>query len=185
MLEVPRHFFFPGAFQEKAYDDAAFPIEEGQTISQPFTVAFQTELLNVQPGAKILEIGTGSGYQAAVLNSMGAEVHTIERMEKLYRNCVDLFRKLNLPIRVYWGDGSVGLESQGPFDAILVTAAAPELAEHLKEQLKPGGRLVLPVGDQDFQKMVLIERDVDNIYRRTEHGEFKFVPLIGKHGWNS
>lgn len=184
-MEVPRHYFFPKAFQDKAYDDAAFPIEEGQTISQPFTVAFQTELLAVKPGAKILEIGSGSGYQAAILHQMGANVYTIERMEKLYRNCVELFRELGMGIHLFWGDGSLGLESQAPFDGILVTAAAPDLAEHLKIQLKPGGRLVAPIGDRNFQKMVLIERDVDNIYRRTEHGDFKFVPLIGKHGWKS
>jgi len=184
-LEVPRHFFFPKAFEDRAYDDAAFPIEAGQTISQPYTVAYQTELLNLFEGAKVLEIGTGSGYQAAILNQMGVEVHSVERIEELYRSNVELFAELGLDIHCYWGDGSLGLASKGPYDGIIVTAAAPELAENLKLQLKEGGRLVLPVGDLHIQKMVLIERLVDNKYRRSEHGEFKFVPLIGKNGWNT
>lgn len=185
MLDVPRHFFFPEAFWSKAYDDAAFPIEGGQTISQPFTVAFQTQLLAVQPGHRILEIGTGSGYQAAVLSALGAEVFTIERVEELFRTAAGRLKESGYPVNAFWGDGTVGLPSKAPFNGILVTAAAPDLAEHLKEQLKEGGRLVLPVGDQSFQKMVLIERLVDNKYRRTEHGDFKFVPLIGKYGWTN
>lgn len=185
MLEVPRHFFFPEAFWSKAYDDAAFPIEGGQTISQPFTVAFQTQLLAVKPGDRVLEIGTGSGYQAAVLSAMGAEVYSIERVEELFRSSATKLQESGYRVNVFLGDGTVGLPSKGPFDGIIVTAAAPDLAEHLKVQLNTGGRLVLPVGDQSFQKMVLIERLVDNKYRRTEHGDFKFVPLIGKYGWTN
>jgi len=185
LLEVPRHFFFPDAFQSKAYDDAAFPIEGGQTISQPFTVAFQTQLLQLKPGSKVLEIGTGSGYQAAVLSALGAEVYSIERVESLFRKAAEKLTQFGYKVNVFWGDGTIGLPSKAPFDAILVTAAAPDLAEHLKEQLRVGGKLVLPVGDLSFQKMVLIERLVDNKYRRTEHGDFKFVPLIGKYGWSS
>jgi protein-L-isoaspartate(D-aspartate) O-methyltransferase len=185
MKDLPRHFFFPDAFVERAYDDAAFPIEEGQTISQPYTVAFQTSLLQLKPGDKVLEIGTGSGYQAGILAKMGMEVHSVERIEALYRSAMDIFAKLDLKIHCYWGDGSLGLSSRGPYDAIIVTAAAPDLAENLKVQLKEGGRLVLPVGDQSIQKMVLIEKLVENKYRRTEHGQFKFVPLLGKHGWKT
>lgn len=185
LLRVPRHFFFPKAFEDRAYDDSAFPIDAGQTISQPYTVAFQTQLLELQQGSKVLEIGTGSGYQAAILHEMGVEVHSVERIEELYRKAVELFREMKMDIHCYWGDGSLGLSSKGPYDGIIVTAAAPDLAENLKLQLKVGGKLVLPVGDQHIQKMVLIERLVDNKYRRTEHGDFKFVPLIGKNGWNT
>lgn len=185
MVAVPRHFFFPPDFIEVAYEDQAFPIEAGQTISQPFTVAFQSQLLEIQPGQKVLEIGTGSGYQAAVLSAMGAEVYTVERIEELYRQTVEIFRLLKLPVHCFLGDGSMGLPVHAPFDAIIVTAAAGKLAEDLREQLGVGGRLVVPVGNHDIQKMVLIRRLVENNYQRTEHGNFKFVPLVGKHGLNA
>ncbi|MCB9261421.1 MAG: protein-L-isoaspartate(D-aspartate) O-methyltransferase [Flavobacteriales bacterium] len=181
--EVPRHYFFPADFEDEAYEDKAFPIGQGQTISQPYTVAFQTQLLQLKPGSKVLEIGTGSGYQAAILAQMGVEVFTIERIEALYRKTIELFEKLKLPIHCFWGDGSVGLKHSAPFDGIVVTAGANDLAEHLKEQLAIGGNLVLPLGSLEIQKMVLITRLVENKYERTEHGEFKFVPLLGKHGW--
>ncbi len=185
ILETPRHFFFPSDFIDEAYEDKAFPIGAGQTISQPYTVAFQSQLLNIHRGAKVLEIGTGSGYQAAILAAMGAQVYTVERMEELYRSTIELFKLLKLPIHCFLGDGSKGLTQYQPFDAIIVTAAGGKLAENLREQLKEGGRLVLPVGNLDIQKMVLIERLVENNYQRSEHGEFKFVPLVGKHGLNA
>jgi protein-L-isoaspartate(D-aspartate) O-methyltransferase len=185
ILEIPRHFFFPSDFLDDAYVDKAFPIGSGQTISQPYTVAFQTQLLKIKKGAKVLEIGTGSGYQAAILSAMGAEVYSVERMEDLYRSTVELFRLLKLPIHCFLGDGSKGLTQHQPYDAIIVTAAGGKLAENLRNQLIDGGRLVLPVGNHDIQKMVLIERLVENKYQRSEHGDFKFVPLLGKHGLNA
>lgn len=183
--EVPRHFFFEKSFEDKAYIDHAFPIDDNQTISQPFTVAFQTQLLDIQPNDKVLEIGTGSGYQAAILNNMGADVYTIERHEGLYRQAVDQFKKLNLAINCYWGDGSLGLAQKAPFDKIIVTAAAPEWASSLQNQLKVGGKLVLPLGNKTVQKMVLISRDDEHNYSRKAHGDFKFVPLLGKNGWKT
>ncbi len=182
---VPRHYFFPKDFWDNAYDDKAFPIGSGQTISQPYTVACQTQLLNIQPGDVILEIGTGSGYQAAILAQLGATVFTIERIEALFKSTSQLFSKLKVPIHCFLGDGTIGLPSKGPFDGIVVTAGGNSLAEQLKVQLKPGGKLVVPMGDRSIQKMVLIKKVVENKYERTEHGEFKFVPLLGKYGWET
>jgi protein-L-isoaspartate(D-aspartate) O-methyltransferase len=185
MLKVPRHFFFPKDFWDDAYEDKAFPIGSGQTISQPYTVAFQSQLLHVAPGDVILEIGTGSGYQAAVLAQMGAVVYTIERVEALFRSTSQLFNKLKMPIHCFLGDGTIGLTSKGPFNGIVVTAGGNSLAEQLKVQLQIGGRLVVPMGDRSIQKMVLIKKVVENKYERTEHGDFKFVPLLGKYGWEN
>lgn len=182
---IPRHFFFDKAFEDKAYLDQAFPIDCDQTISQPFTVAFQTQLLDIQPGDKVLEIGTGSGYQAAVLKAMGAEVHTIERHEALYRQAIEQFKKLNLNISCYWGDGSLGLPQKAPFDKIIVTAAAPEWASSLQNQLKVHGKLVIPMGNKTVQKMVLISRDDEHNFSKKAYGDFKFVPLLGKNGWET
>jgi protein-L-isoaspartate(D-aspartate) O-methyltransferase len=183
MEKVPRHFFFLNSLADKAYFDQAYQIEEGQTISQPYTVAYMTELLSITPGMKILEIGTGSGYQAAILAEMGAQVYTIERHEKLYRKALEIFSLLGLNIHCFWGDGSGGLTKYAPFDGIIVTAAAPREAEMLKDQLAVGGKLVMPVGDINSQKMVVIERLDENRFSRKEKGDFKFVPLLGKHGW--
>jgi protein-L-isoaspartate(D-aspartate) O-methyltransferase len=183
IAQVPRHLFFLPSLEDKAYDDQAYPIDEGQTISQPYTVAYMTELLDPFKGMKVLEIGTGSGYQAAILQSLGAEVFTIERHEALYRKASEIFRELKLNIHTFWGDGSAGLKKHAPFDGIIVTAGAPPLAETLKEQLKIGGKLVMPVGTLNIQTMVVITRGVDNQYERREKGQFKFVPLLGKHGW--
>ncbi|MCB0734415.1 MAG: protein-L-isoaspartate(D-aspartate) O-methyltransferase [Flavobacteriales bacterium] len=185
LMDVPRHFFFPTDFEDEAYEDKAFPIESGQTISQPFTVAFQTQLLDVKRGDKVLEVGTGSGYQGAILSAMGAELYTIERMDELFRKAVQRFKRFGYKAHCFLGDGSQGLPQHAPFDHIIVTAAATELAENLKHQLTEGGNLVIPVGDRHIQKMVLITRLVENKYQRSEHGEFKFVPLVGKHGWKS
>lgn len=180
---VPRHLFFIPSLVDKAYIDQAYPIEEGQTISQPYTVAFMTALLQPYPGMKILEIGTGSGYQAAILAHMGAVVYTIERHETLYRRSSEIFREMNLPIHSVWGDGSEGLVKYAPYDGIIVTAAAPPLAEKLKEQLAVGGKLVMPVGNLESQTMTLIRKIDDHQFLSEEHGTFKFVPLLGKGGF--
>ena len=182
--KVPRHFFFPADFQDKSYENIAFPIGKGQTISQPYTVAKQTELLDIQKGDKVLEIGTGSGYQAAILKVLGANVYTIETIEALYEASNALFKKLGLKIATYLGDGSVGLPNNAPFDKIIITAAAPKLMSTLTKQLKIGGRLVAPVGSKDVQKMILIERIGENEYKKSSHGKFNFVPLTGTHGWS-
>ncbi len=182
---VPRHFFFPADFLDKAYDNIAFPIEGGQTISQPFTVAMQTQLLDIHSGDKVLEIGTGSGYQSAVLSVFGAEVYTIETVKSLFDNADQLFQKLGLKIANVYGDGSSGLVEQAPFDKIIITAAAPKLMTSLLEQLKIGGKLVAPVGNLDVQKMILIKRHGDKEYEESEHGNFNFVPLTGTNGWST
>ncbi len=181
--KVPRHFFFPSDFLDKAYENIAFPIEGGQTISQPFTVAKQTELLDVVKGDKVLEIGTGSGYQSAVLKVLGAEVITIETVAELYKQTDVVFKKLGLKIVNLYGDGSAGVPEHGPYDKIILTAAAPKLVNELTNQLKIGGKLVAPVGNQAVQKMILITRNGDKAYTTTEHGTFNFVPLTGTHGW--
>lgn len=181
---VPRHFFFPSDFSDKAYENIAFPIDEKQTISQPFTVAKQTELLDIQSGDKVLEIGTGSGYQAAILRIMGAQLHTIETVETLHQKAKLLFSKLGLNISTILGDGSLGIPELAPFDKIIITAGTPSLAKSLVSQLKIGGKLVAPVGELDVQKMILVDRIGDNEYQETSHGRFKFVPLTGTNGWS-
>ena len=152
--KMPRHVFFDSIFLEHAYEDKAFPIGEKQTISQPYTVAFQTELLNVSKGDKILEIGTGSGYQAAILLELGAEVFTIEYNQKLFQKTIDFLPKLGYNPHFFQGDGSLGLPKHAPYDSIVVTAGAPNVPETLIKQLKIGGVLVIPVGDQKQQKMI-------------------------------
>lgn len=184
MEHVPRHFFFPSDFADKAYENIAFPIDEKQTISQPYTVARQTELLDIQSGDKVLEIGTGSGYQAAVLRIMGAQLHTIETVEILHKKAKLLFTKLGLNISTILGDGSLGIPELAPFDKIIITAGTPLLAKSLLSQLKIGGKLVAPVGELDVQKMILVHRVGDNEYHETTHGRFKFVPLTGTNGWS-
>ena len=181
---VPRHFFFPKDFLDKAYENIAFPIGKGQTISQPFTVAMQTQLLDLQPGDKVLEIGTGSGYQSAVLKVMGAQVYSIETVEALHKRAKVLFTKLGLDIATIYGDGSKGLAELAPFDKIIMTAAAPNLIESLTSQLKVKGKLVAPIGSLAVQNMILVTRNGDNDYTKTSHGEFNFVPLTGTHGWS-
>ena len=180
---VPRHFFFPKDFLDKAYENIAFPIEGGQTISQPFTVAMQTQLLEIKPEDKVLEIGTGSGYQSAILKVMGANVYSIETVERLHQTAKMLFRKLGLDIATIYGDGSKGLPELAPFDKIILTAAAPQLVTSLTAQLQIGGKLVAPVGDLAVQKMILVTRNGDNEYTESSHGDFNFVPLTGSNGW--
>jgi|TARA_B110000261_G_scaffold99613_1_gene112341 protein-L-isoaspartate(D-aspartate) O-methyltransferase len=181
---VPRHFFFPKDFLDKAYENIAFPIGKGQTISQPFTVAMQTQLLDIQPGDKVLEIGTGSGYQSAVLKVIGAQVYSIETVEALHKRAKVLFTKLGLDIATIYGDGSKGLAELAPFDKIIMTAAAPNLMESLTSQLKVKGKLVAPIGSLAVQNMILVTRNGDNDYTKTSHGKFNFVPLTGTHGWS-
>jgi protein-L-isoaspartate(D-aspartate) O-methyltransferase len=177
--KVPRHLFMDSGFMKFAYRDQAFPISAGQTISQPFTVAFQTELLEVEPMHKVLEVGTGSGYQAAVLAEMGVKVFTIERQKELYLKSQILLTSLNYRLQFFYGDGYQGLPTYGPFDRILITAAAPEIPLKLLEQLKVGGRLVVPVGGSNAQVMTLIEKPGETEYKTTEHGSFIFVPMLG------
>ena len=175
---VPRHLFMDSSFEDHAYQDKAFPIDEGQTISQPYTVAFQTELLQPEPGAKILEIGTGSGYQTAVLLHLKARVYTIERQLKLYKKTKLFFDKMGYrPKKYIFGDGYKGIEEEAPFDGIIVTAGAPEIPKALMSQLAIGGRLVIPVGEED-QIMTLITRTSEKEFKRQEFGSFRFVPML-------
>lgn len=180
MEALPRHFFFDSGFIDHAYEDKAFPIGEGQTISQPYTVAFQSELLDVKKGDKVLEVGTGSGYQAAILYQMGAKVFSIERQKPLYVKAKDMLPKIGYNVKVYFGDGYNGLPAFAPFDRILVTAGAPYIPQALIDQLKPGGKMVIPVTQGDSQVMTLVMKRDDNSTELTEHGFFKFVPLLGE-----
>ena len=181
--KMPRHVFFDSIFLEHAYEDKAFPIGEKQTISQPYTVAFQTELLNVSKGDKILEIGTGSGYQAAILLELGAEVFTIEYNQKLFQKTIDFLPKLGYNPHFFQGDGSLGLPKHAPYDSIVVTAGAPNIPETLIKQLKIGGVLVIPVGDQKQQKMIALKKLSKNKASIKEFSRFSFVPLLGIDGW--
>ena len=175
---VPRHLFMDSGFIDHAYQDKAFPISANQTISQPFTVAFQTELLKLKKGDKVLEVGTGSGYQAAVLCELGANVYTIERQGELYKKVVNFLPSINYyPKKIIYGDGYKGLEEESPFDSIIVTAGAPFVPEPLLNQLKIGGRLVIPLGE-NIQIMTLYVKISDDNFDIKEYGEFQFVPLL-------
>lgn len=177
---VPRHFFLESAFDEKAYEDRAFPIGEGQTISQPYTVAYQTQLLELEPFQKVLEIGTGSAYQAVVLAEMGAQVFTIERQKKLYDSNREFsFLKKYHSIKFFYGDGYEGLPTYGPFDRVLITAAAPEIPQKLVQQLKPGGMMVIPVGAGDVQQMMRITKLASGALKEEVFEHFSFVPMLG------
>jgi len=180
--KVPRHVFFENALLEHAYQDKAFPIGEGQTISQPYTVAFQTEKLEIKPGDKILEIGTGSGYQACVLIEMGARVYTIEYNRKLYERTRDFLPRLGYQPYFFHGDGSKGLPVKAPYDKIIVTAGAPIVPTSLTEQLAEGGILIIPVGNREKQTMVRI-RKKNGALLKDELSSFAFVPLLGEDGW--
>ena len=180
---LPRHFFFDSALISHAYEDKAFPIGEGQTISQPYTVAFQTELLDIKPGDKVLEIGTGSGYQASILHLLGAEVYTIEYQKKLFEKTQKFLARLGIQMNLFYGDGTGGLPQHAPFDKIIVTAGAPIVPEALIQQLRTGGILVIPVGDRRRQAMVKITKKSDKDIQREEFEGFAFVPLLGKDGW--
>lgn len=176
--QVPRHLFLDSGFEAHAYQDKAFPIGADQTISQPYTVAFQTQLLQVKPQQKILEIGTGCGYQTAVLLELKAKVFTVERQGALFKRTKLFFGKMGYrPKKTVFGDGYKGLPEHAPFDGIIVTAGAPEVPKALLSQLKIGGRLVIPVG-ADSQVMTLFERTSEKEFKKTEYGDFKFVPLL-------
>ena len=182
-FKVPREKFIPSPFRKYAYDDNALPIDCNQTISQPFTIAYMTEVLEIEKGNKVLEIGTGSGYQAAILCELGAEVYSVERIEKLYNSSKSLLHKLGYNVHLKLGDGSLGWEENAPYDRIIVTAAAPDVPESLIQQLKIDGKLVIPVGSLDFQKLYVVKRTNDG----TDYSirdSFKFVPLIGEEGWS-
>jgi protein-L-isoaspartate(D-aspartate) O-methyltransferase len=176
--KVPRHDFMDPAFLNHAYVDKAFPISSGQTISQPYTVAVQTELLQVKKRDKILEIGTGSGYQAAILAEMGAKVYTIERYRELYLKAQRTLTSLGYTADFFYGDGYDGKPQYGPFDGIIITAATPEIPEKLPPQLKIGGRLVVPVGNNTSQVMTLVIRKGKDEFEYSSHGSFVFVPLL-------
>lgn len=176
--KVPRHLFMDSSFEEHAYQDKAFPIAANQTISQPYTVAFQSQLLDVSPGMKVLEIGTGSGYQTAVLLEMGAVVFTVERQRELFKKTSIFLPKLGYkPKRILFGDGYKGLPSDAPFSRILVTAGAPVIPKDLLSQLEIGGKLVIPVGRQ-VQIMTRITRKTATKFEKETFGEFRFVPLL-------
>lgn len=176
---IPRHFFLDSAFDEVAYEDKAFPIAEKQTISQPYTVAYQTQLLEVKPFDKVLEIGTGSAYQACVLADMGAQVYTIERQKKLFDNNKNFsFLKKYPNIKFFYGDGYEGLPTFAPFDKVLITAAAPDIPKKLVEQMKVGGMMVIPVGTGDVQVMKRFIKQQDGSLNEEVYDRFSFVPML-------
>lgn len=175
---VPRHFFMDSGFINFAYKDSAFPIGAGQTISQPYTVAFQTQMLDIQPLDKVLEIGTGSGYQTAILIEMGAKVYTIERQRELYLKAKALLEAMGYHPHFFYGDGYLGMPSYGPYDKIIITAGAPEIPQTLIDQLKIGGKLISPVGDKLGQVMTLVEKVNETETIITQHGNFIFVPML-------
>ncbi|PAW94347.1 protein-L-isoaspartate O-methyltransferase [Mucilaginibacter sp. MD40] len=181
--KVPRHYFFDETFWNQAYKDIAFPIGEGQTISQPYTVAYQTELLHISKGDKVLEIGTGCGYQTCILLELGAKVFTIERQEKLYERTIQVLPYMGYKPKFFLGDGSIGIASDAPYDKIIVTAGAPTVPEILLKQLKIGGIIVIPVGDEKSQKMVTVLKTSEHDYERHVLDTFRFVPLVGDRAW--
>ena len=176
--EIPRHLFMDSSFEGHAYQNKAFPIAANQTISHPYTVAFQTELLQLEEGQKVLEIGTGSGYQTAILLNLKVKVYSIERQLELFKKTNIFFKKMGYrPKKLIFGDGYKGLPEQAPFDRIIVTAGAPEVPKALLSQLKVGGRLVIPIGFEE-QIMTLFVRTTKMEFSKTEYGSFKFVPLL-------
>ena len=182
--EVPRHVFLDSSFVELAYQDQSFPIGSGQTISQPNTVAFQTQLLQVEKGMKVLEIGTGSGYQACVLAAMGAKVFSIERQRNLYFKTKEILEQLPFRVKTFLGDGYEGLPTYQPFDRVIITAGAPSIPEKLIEQMKPGGIMVIPMdnAEGDGQTMLRVTKMDDCSLKKEEFGDFKFVPMLKEIG---
>lgn len=178
--KVPRHFFLDLAFVNQAYSDVAFQIGAGQTISQPYTVAFQTQLLNIEKRSKVLEIGTGSGYQTAVLCEMGAKVYSIERQRELYLKTRPLLDQLGYPVKLFFGDGYKGQSTYAPYDRILITCGAPFVPDALVEQLKPGGMMVIPLGEGDTQIMTRVTKKIDGELEIEKFGRFSFVPMLEK-----
>ncbi len=180
MLNIPRHFFMDSAFDKIAYEDRAFPIGESQTISQPYTVAYQTQLLELRPHEKVLEIGTGSAYQSCVLAEMGVQVYSIERQKKLFETRKEFaYLKKYLSLKFFYGDGFEGLPTYAPFDKVIVTAAAPFIPPRLIEQMKPGGKMVIPVGEGQVQQMLRLTRQPDGRIDEEVFDNFSFVPMIG------
>ncbi len=181
---IPRHFFLDSAFDEIAYEDRAFPISEGQTISQPYTVAYQTQLLQVKPSEKILEIGTGSIYQASVLAEMGTKVFTIERQKNLFEKTKQFIFKTKYPnLKFFYGDGFEGLPTYAPFDKVLITAAAPFVPPKLIEQLKTGGKMIIPVDEGSLQRMLRLTKNANGSYEEEVFQNFSFVPMLsGRNG---
>ncbi len=184
MGEVERHKFIPDALFAHAYKDVALPIGYSQTISQPYTVAFMTQALKVKPNSKILEIGTGSGYQAAILYKMGVNVFSIERQFEIYDRTRKLLDQLEIRVNTKYGDGTIGWEEYAPYDGIIVTAGSPSIPSSFKKQLAIGGRLVIPVGDKVSQKLKIVTKIAEDEFETIDVPEFVFVPLIGKEGWN-
>lgn len=184
MNNIPRHFFLDTALDHIAYEDRAFPIAEGQTISQPYTVAYQTQLLKVKPTDKILEIGTGSAYQASVLAEMGAKVYTIERQKKLFDSTRQFIFKSKYPqLKFFYGDGFEGLPTFAPFDKIIITAAAPVVPPKLVEQLRPGGIMVIPLDEGESQRMRRLTKKEDGSLEEEAFSNFSFVPMLtGRNG---
>ncbi|MBN1638939.1 MAG: protein-L-isoaspartate(D-aspartate) O-methyltransferase [Ignavibacteriales bacterium] len=182
MLKVHRHLFVPSAMINHAYDDVPLPIGFDQTISQPYTVAFMTQLLRLKDGCKVLEIGTGSGYQAAILYEMGMKVFSIERNFELFNTTRKLLEALEYRVALKCGDGSIGWSEFAPYDGIIVTAGSPQIPKSLKKQLAENGRLVIPVGDRFTQSLFIVTREKDD-FRIEEEPSFRFVPLIGREGW--
>ena len=181
---IPRHMFVDSALENRAYEDSALPIGCGQTISQPYTVAAQTEHLSVKKGDKVLEIGTGSGYQAAILCFLGADVYSVERHEPLYLKARDTLKELGYRPQLKLGDGTLGWSAYAPYNKIIVTAGAPVVPEDLVSQLSEGGILIVPVGDQKVQTMTKITRTGEDSFEEEQLKQFKFVPLIGEKGWD-
>ncbi len=179
---VPRHLFLDNTFIERAYEDIAFPIGAGQTISRPHTVAFQTELLEIKRGEKVLEIGTGSGYQTSVLLEMGAKVFTIERQKELFDKTKNFLPTIGYNPKFFYGDGYIGLTAFAPFDKIIITAGAPIIPDALLKQLKVGGLMVIPLGEE-VQVMTLLKKNAEKKFEKTEFGTFKFVPLLEHKQW--
>jgi protein-L-isoaspartate(D-aspartate) O-methyltransferase len=185
--KVKRELFVIPEFKRLAYDNSALPISNNQTISQPFTVAFMTQLLNVKEGSKILEVGTGSGYQAAILCELKADVYSVERIEQLYNESRKILKSYNYKVHLKCSDGTIGWEEYAPYDGIVVTAGSPDLPESLVRQLAAGGKLIIPIGDKDEQEIWEVirvkESDGKEYLDIFKHKNFKFVPLIGKEGW--
>ena len=184
-LKVDRHLFVPDIIKAHAYSNVALPIGHEQTISQPYTVAFMTQALELEERSKILEIGTGSGFQAAILVEMGMKVFSIERKYEIYQHTQNLFDELGIRAALIYGDGTIGWQESAPYDRIIVTAGGPEVPKKLLNQLAVGGKMVIPVGDRVSQSMQIISKLAENNYSVKEIPNFKFVPLIGKDGWKS
>jgi protein-L-isoaspartate(D-aspartate) O-methyltransferase len=180
IAKIPRHFFLDSSFTEIAYQDKAFPIGLGQTISHPYTVAFQSQLLEIKKDEKVLEIGTGSGYQACVLVELGAKVFSIERHRPLHVKAKQLLEQMGYNVKTFYGDGYKGLPAYAPFDKIIVTAGAPLIPDDLLKQLKINGLMIIPIGEGDNQVMTRIYKKSDTEFEKYEYGNFKFVPLLGK-----